>query len=180
MCMIYANKPTIVAFTDGASSRKNNIMSWAYVVYIDNEEFHYDYGVESDSTNNRMEITAMLQLLEFLKESESEIIHICSDSKYLLKAISPQFTSIQTGETEYSSYSWLDLWQKTDWISSTGTPVKNQDLWFKMIELLKTIKKHNIVKFFHTKGHISVEGNERADYLCQYAIKNYLKSINLS
>ena len=114
------------------------------------------------TTNNRMEIMAAIVALEALKV-QSEVI-LYSDSKYLVDAINQK---------------WLDGWQKKNWKSANKSPVKNVDLWKR---LLKVLSKHKVT-FEWVKGHNGHDYNERCDEIVKATFagnnlkidENYLK-----
>ena len=166
---------TIEAYTDGASKLKYKIGAWAYSICVDQQEVSYDHMCVENATNNQMEISAMIQCFKALSQSSDEIIHICSDSKYLLNGISSVFTSLNTGETEFH-IRWIDKWKKNGWKTLDNKEVSNKELWIELDNLYSALSKNNKVIFFHTKGHGKagyVEGNERVDLLCNVAMKKY-------
>lgn len=101
------------------------------------------------TTNNRMELRAAIAALENLKESCEVELH--SDSKYLIDAISKK---------------WIDGWQKRGWKTADKKPVKNQDLWLK---LLAAMEPHRI-DWRWVKGHAGHAENERCDELANIAV----------
>ncbi len=108
------------------------------------------FGAKKETTNNIMEITAIIKGLEQLKyECEVEIY---SDSAYVVNAF---------------NLGWIYNWIKNSWKTSGGEQVKNKELWQ---ELYSLTKKHK-VKFFKVKGHSDNEWNNRCDELARNAIK---------
>ena len=105
-------------------------------------------GGEKETTNNRMEMMAVIKSAEILKRSC--LIHIYTDSTYVMK-----------GMTE-----WIDDWKKRGWKTAGKKPVKNVDLWERLEEALKGHK----VKWYWVKGHSGVPENERADELARLGI----------
>jgi len=105
-------------------------------------------GGDASTTNNRMEMMAVIQALEALKRTCNITIH--TDSTYVMK-----------GMTE-----WLAQWKQRDWKTAAKKPVKNVELWQR---LEKAIAPHN-VKWKWVKGHSGVPENERADELARLAI----------
>ena len=108
-------------------------------------------GAEINTTNNRMELTALIKSLEILKEP-CEII-ICTDSKYLCDGITK---------------GWAEKWKKNGWKKSDNKPALNSDLWEKLLNLLS---KHKY-DFRWVKGHNGHPENEICDKLATDAIKN--------
>ena len=106
------------------------------------------HGGEHDTTNNRMELTAAIRGLDALNGSQNVILH--TDSKYLLDGIN----------------SWIDGWKKRGWKTSARKPVKNQDLWKTLDQL---VALHDI-EWIWVKGHAGDPGNEMADMLANRGI----------
>lgn len=139
-------------FTDGACRGNPGPGGWAAILRY-KESKKEIYGAEPFTTNNRMELTAVIQALKALKEP-CEVV-ICTDSRYVQKGIRE----------------WLSLWKKRNWMASSGTKVKNIDLW-KSLE--KEAGRHNI-SWKWVKGHNGLLENERCDELAKEAI-NRLKN----
>jgi ribonuclease HI len=110
-------------------------------------------GGEANTTNNRMELMAAICALEALKEPCE--ITLRTDSKYVQHAFTKR---------------WLEGWQRNGWVTSTKEPVKNKDLWVRLLELTRT---HN-VRWDWTKGHAGDHLNERCDVLARTAAKTFL------
>ena len=108
-------------------------------------------GYNKSTTNNVMEITAVIEGLKQLKFSCD--VEIYSDSAYVVNAFNNK---------------WIAGWVKNNWINSNKEPVKNKELWQELLEL---VNKHN-VKFIKVKGHSDNEYNNRCDELARNAIKN--------
>ena len=110
-------------------------------------------GFNSKTTNNIMEITAVLEALKLLKFPCE--IKIYSDSAYVVNCF---------------KQGWIYNWQKNNWKGSDKKPVKNRELWE---ELYSLTQKHK-VNFIKVKGHSDNEFNNRCDYLATHAIKELL------
>jgi ribonuclease HI len=108
------------------------------------------WGNESPATNNRMEITGLLEGLRALKRPTRVHAHV--DSAYLMKAFTER---------------WLDAWQGRGWVNSQKKPVANRDLWE---ELLVAVKPHRL-KFTRVPGHSGVTLNELVDHLAVAAVR---------
>jgi ribonuclease HI len=108
------------------------------------------WGDESPSTNNRMEITGLLEGLRALKSPTHVQAHV--DSTYLMKAFTDR---------------WLDAWQRRGWLNSQKKPVANRDLWE---ELLVAAKPHRL-EFTKVRGHSGVVLNELVDQLAVAAVR---------
>lgn len=129
-------------YTDGACSGNPGPGGWGAVLRYGRREKEL-YGPERDTTNNRMEMMAAVQALESLHRPTT--VHLHTDSTYLRNGIT----------------SWVHRWQRNGWQTTTRTPVKNVDLWQR---LLAAIGRHD-VQWFWVKGHAGHAGNERADLL---------------
>ena len=135
-------------YTDGACSGNPGKGGWGVYLKIDNEEIQLS-GAKDNTTNNRMELTAVIEALKYLKCKSN--INLFTDSKYVMQGIEE----------------WIHNWKKNNWKTSKKEPVKNKELW---IELDKLVSLHNI-QWKWVKGHSGDYGNERADYLATTAIK---------
>lgn len=143
----------IYVYTDGGCDKKHNVGSWAFMVEGVGHEVPYEaWGAFTGTTNNRMELMAVIKALEYLEIGLP--IRIVSDSEYVVN-----------GATK-----WLSGWMKRGWTTSVGSPVKNQDLW----ETLHKLISLHAVTFRHVKGHSGHAQNERVDELCTMAMVNAL------
>jgi len=137
-------------YTDGACSGNPGPGGYAAILmYGDNTK--EIVGAEKNTTNNKMEMMAVLKGLEIIKEPCD--VEIYSDSAYVVN-------SVEKG--------WLYNWKKKNWVKSDKKPVKNVQLWE---ELLNYLQIHNI-KFIKVKGHSDNEYNNRCDKLAVEAYKN--------
>lgn len=133
----------VTIYTDGACSGNPGAGGWSAILVYNTNEKEISGG-ESETTNNRMELTAVISGLEALKEAcEVELI---SDSKYVTDAINK---------------GWLTSWQTKNWRKADGKPVLNVDLWTRLI---KELDRHNVT-FNWVKGHDGHNYNERCDAL---------------
>ena len=139
---------SITIYTDGACSGNPGPGGWGAILMWNDHEKELSGG-ESDTTNNRMEMMAVIKALEALKKDNTEVT-IYTDSKYVLQ-----------GATE-----WLEGWKARGWKSANKKPVKNKDLW----ELIDSQIQRHSVKFIWVKGHSGDEFNERVDKLAVAAI----------
>lgn len=121
----------------------------AVLIYGDNKK--EISGAKNNTTNNIMEITAVVEALKLLKE-ECEV-DVYSDSAYVVNCFNQK---------------WIYNWQKNNWKTATKEPVKNRELWE---ELYSLTQKHKVV-FHKVKGHSTNELNNRCDYLATSAIKS--------
>ena len=140
-------KETVEIYTDGACRGNPGKGGWgALLKYGDKEKTLH--GGESNSTNNRMELMAVIMALEAVNESFK--IVVTTDSKY-----------VRQGATE-----WLSGWKQRGWKTAAKKPVLNVDLWQR---LDKALKPRNI-EWKWVKGHSGHAGNERADSLANLGI----------
>ncbi|MDB9985927.1 ribonuclease HI [Pelagibacterales bacterium] len=134
-------------YTDGACSGNPGPGGWG--AYIDNAGLITELsGREEDTTNNRMELKAVIEALNSFTSKTN--LNLYTDSKYVMDG----------------SSKWIENWKKNGWKTAQKKAVKNQDLW---IELDKLIHFHQI-HWVWVKGHDGNLGNERADYLATSAI----------
>ena len=138
----------VVVHTDGASSGNPGPGGWAAILAWQGHEREISGG-EPLTTNNRMELTAAIAALEALKRPVT--VRMVTDSDYLRQGI--------TG--------WVHGWKKRGWLTADKKPVKNQDLWER---LLAAAAPHNVV-WDWTRGHAGDPLNERADKLARAAVK---------
>ena len=139
-------------YTDGACRGNPGPGGWGATLES-GEHFRELSGAEADTTNNRMELTAVIRALEELKRRALVTVH--TDSEY-----------VRRGITE-----WLPNWKARDWKTTDRKPVKNRDLWERLDELAVG---HDI-DWRWVKGHSGVPGNERVDALATAAIDALLK-----
>jgi len=138
---------TVVIYTDGACSGNPGPGGWGSVLMYNGHRREMSGG-DAETTNNRMEMMAVIQALETLKRPCSVMIY--TDSVYVMKGI-----------TE-----WIMQWKKRNWKTAARKPVKNVELWQR---LERAISQHD-VQWQWVKGHSGVPGNERADELATGAI----------
>lgn len=136
------SKQTVEIWTDGACKGNPGPGGWGALLRYGATEKKI-YGGAWDTTNNRMEIQAVIEALQALKRPCRVIIH--TDSQYVKKAM-----------TE-----WLDAWKARGWRTASRKPVKNADLWQQLERLIETHE----VSWRWVKGHAGDEGNEIADAL---------------
>lgn len=143
-------------FTDGGCSGNPGPGGWAFVLkHSASGKAREQSGAERETTNNRMELTAVIRGLEALTRATS--VEIISDSTYVLKGISQ----------------WMKGWKANGWKRRDGkrlVPLKNEDLWRRLDEL---VGDHQI-RFTHVRGHTGHPENERCDTLAVAAYQKYL------
>ena len=133
---------SVRAYTDGACSGNPGLGGWGVVLQFGDHERELKGG-ESDTTNNRMELTAAIEALKALKEP----CHI---------ALTTDSTYVKDGITK-----WLSNWKRNGWKTAAKKPVKNQDLW----QQLEDCVAQHTVEWLWVKGHSGHPENERADTL---------------
>ena len=145
---------TVIIYTDGACKGNPGAGGWAAILSYKGFKKEI-FGAEKETTNNRMELTAVIKALELLTEPCNVVIY--SDSKYFCD-------SIEKG--------WVKSWQMNNWRKKDGKKALNCDLWE---ILLKFISKHR-VEIKWVKGHAGNEDNERCDFLATKAAEKILES----
>jgi ribonuclease HI len=138
----------IVIYTDGACSGNPGPGGWGSVLLYGGHRREMSGG-DADTTNNRMELMAVIMALEVLKRPCEITVH--TDSTYVMKGI-----------TE-----WISQWKQRNWKTAARKPVKNVDLW-KRLE--QAVAPHSLA-WKWVKGHSGVPENERADELARLAIR---------
>jgi ribonuclease HI len=138
---------TVEIFTDGACRSNPGPGGWGAILRYQKHEKHFK-GAETLTTNNRMELTAVINALEKLKKPC--LVKVTTDSEYVRQGIT----------------SWLSRWKKNGWKTSLKKPVKNIDLWRK----LDTIANRHKISWYWVKGHSNHPENELADKLANDAI----------
>ena len=133
---------SVKAYTDGACSGNPGPGGWGVVLQFGDNERELK-GVEGDTTNNRMELTAAIEALKALKEP----CHV---------ALTTDSTYVKDGITK-----WLANWKRNGWKTAAKKPVKNQDLW----QQLEHCVAQHTVEWLWVKGHSGHPENERADSL---------------
>ncbi|MBU5485701.1 ribonuclease HI [Clostridium sp. MSJ-11] len=147
----------ITIYTDGAcrgNGKENTIGAYGIVLMYNEHKREIKKAVRN-TTNNIMELTAVIEALKILKEPCE--VQLYSDSAYVVNAINNK---------------WIDSWLKNGWRTSSKEPVKNRELWEKLIELLS----YHHVKFIKVKGHSDNEYNNRCDKLANEAMDEMLKN----
>lgn len=153
---IAENDELIVIYTDGGCDlKKDGIGAWAYRAEHPNGKVDENFGTYVGTTNNRMEMMAVISALEAFEFGPP--IKVISDSEYVIK-----------GATQ-----WCRNWIRNGWRTRDGKSVVNRDLWEKLIALYQL----HAVTFEHIKGHTGNAGNEYVDQLCTDAMTEGHKAI---
>ena len=138
----------VTIYTDGACSGNPGPGGWGAVLMYKDIKKEISGGCK-DTTNNIMELTAVIEALKLLKRPCK--VDLYSDSAYVVNAFVRH---------------WIDNWQRNDWKNSNKEDVKNKELWQELLELTKV---HNVT-FIKVKGHADNEFNNRCDELARNAI----------
>lgn len=135
-------KKSLRIYTDGACSgnqNSENVGGWGAILEY-GETVKELHGGEKNTTNNRMELTAVIEALKCLKYDGLEMI-ISTDSSYVANCFRDR---------------WYVNWQKNGWMTKSKKPVDNKELWQELISL---VEKHKVT-FYRVKGHVNLSGSE--------------------
>ncbi|MFI4882712.1 MAG: ribonuclease HI [Phycisphaerales bacterium JB064] len=136
--------PMVEMYTDGACSGNPGPGGWAFILrHPASGQEKEGSGGEKATTNNRMELEAVIRGLEAL--SRASRVELYSDSQYVLNGLKE----------------WMASWKKRGWKTASKQPVKNQDLWMRLDELMG----EHTLSFHWVRGHNDHPENERADRL---------------
>mgnify|MGYP003288345230 CR=1 FL=1 len=147
-------------FTDGACSENPGPGGWGAVFYKDTTQ-EIISGHEIETTNNRMELMAVVESLKkILREHEEGVVYkIFSDSAYVVNSINSK---------------WVVKWRINGWKTTRGDEIKNKDLWIKYLKLIgKLINKDNdiIIQVIKIKGHSDNAFNDHVDEIAKAEVK---------
>lgn len=145
------DKQSVEIYADGACKGNPGPGGWGAVLRFGEQEKEI-FGGEPATTNNRMELMAVISALTALKRPCDVVIW--TDSQYVQKGISE----------------WIHGWKARNWVTSAKAPVKNADLW----KQLDTVASLHDVKWRWVKGHAGHPGNERADALANRGVETLL------
>ena len=145
---------TVTLYTDGACSGNPGPGGWGAILEFNGVRKELSGG-EEKTTNNRMELTAVIEGLRALKEPCR--VELYSDSKYVIDALEK---------------GWAQGWQKRGWVKSDKSPALNPDLW----ETLLALCKQHSVTCHWIKGHAQNEKNNRCDELAVAESRKYFKN----
>ena len=141
------NADTIYIYSDGACKGNPGPGGWGALLVTDGHRKEI-CGGEANTTNNRMEMTAVIRALESLKRPSAVEVH--TDSQYVQKGISE----------------WMAGWKRRNWRTAAGQPVKNQDLWLQ----LDALSQLHRIEWKWVRGHNGHPENERADELANQGV----------
>lgn len=142
----------VYLYTDGSCRRNPGPGGWGAILRYNSRERELSGG-EAETTNNRMELTAVIEGLAVLKEPCE--VELCTDSKYVADGLTK---------------GWAEGWRKKGWRKSDGSQALNPDLWERLLELCATHK----VTVVWVKGHAGHPENERCDEMAQEESGRYV------
>lgn len=145
------NLPEVIVYTDGACSGNPGPGGWGAILIHGKKEKELSGG-EAHTTNNRMEMMAVIEAFKAMKKPCHVKIH--SDSALIINAMTK---------------GWIENWQKKGWRKADKKPVENKDLWEAMLLAMNTHK----VSWIKVKGHSGLELNERVDQLAVAESKKF-------
>ncbi len=148
-----AKEATVEIYADGACKGNPGPGGWGVFMRAGAHEKEL-WGGERDTTNNRMELTAVIRALEALKRPVP--VKLYTDSKYVQQGIS----------------AWIHNWKRNGWRTADKKPVKNADLW----QVLGVLARQLQVEWTWVEGHAGNPGNERADQLANRGIEDLRQS----
>ncbi|MDC7245489.1 MAG: ribonuclease HI [Sphaerochaetaceae bacterium] len=147
----------IVIYTDGGCSGNPGPGGWAFVVQDGNGKSITNSGGEAFTTNNKMELTAVIEALRYIieKYGDTAKVRVFTDSQYVKQGIT----------------SWIHNWKKNGWKTASKSPVKNKELW----QALDSLREDLQIEWGWVKGHSGVELNELCDTLVGKEMQKYQK-----
>ena len=145
--MVASEQELVEIWTDGACKGNPGPGGWGALLVAGSREKEL-WGGERATTNNRMELTAVIEALRALKRPCQVTLHV--DSTYVMQGMK----------------SWIAGWKRNGWRTSAKQPVKNADLWQ---DLDEQVARHQ-VEWVWVKGHAGDPGNERADQLANRGV----------
>lgn len=146
MCVV-TDEPVVEIWTDGACKGNPGPGGWGALLRSNGHEKEL-FGGEELTTNNRMELQAVIEALRALKEPCRVTLHV--DSQYVMNGITK----------------WITGWKRNGWRTASKKPVKNEDLWRALDE---EVARHD-VRWVWVRGHAGDPGNERADTLANRGV----------
>ncbi len=139
-------------FTDGACKGNPGVGGWGAILRCNGTEKEL-FGGEAETTNNRMEMLAVIEALKALKTPCEATVY--TDSSYVQKGISE----------------WIHGWKRNGWRTASKEPVKNADLW----KVLDALSAQHDIEWKWVKGHAGHPENERADQLANRGVESVLR-----
>lgn len=143
-------------FTDGGCSGNPGPGGWAFVVLSNGSILSYSSGGDAQTTNNKMELTAVIRALETCQSLGIKSVSISTDSQYVKNGIT----------------AWIYNWKKNGWKTASKDPVKNKELWVKLDEIRSKFE----INWVWVKGHAGIEFNEMCDSLVRKEMEKFTKA----
>lgn len=144
-------------YTDGSYDKQKDIGGWAIVI-ADHNNIKVKSGIKRDTTNNQMELVAVLNALEYAVRKHLKDIEILTDSMYVLNGIEK----------------YVDTWKANGWVGLSGKPIEYQSQWEGILIMLDSLRENNFsVKFSKVKSHNGNSLNELADIEARKIVKAY-------
>ena len=140
-------------YTDGACKGNPGPGGWGVVIFKNGQPADEIYGGELNTTNNRMELLAVIHGLKSIKEADTDTVRVITDSMYVKNGIT----------------SWIKKWMANGWKTAAKKDVANKDLW---LELQCIVETREVV-WNWVRGHSGDAGNERADFLANKGVSDY-------
>lgn len=150
----HMERKELIVYTDGGCSGNPGPGGWAYVIQADGQRQEQGSGGEAQTTNNRMELTAVIEALKKASTYKPDSIIVHTDSQYVKNGIT----------------SWIFNWKRNGWRTSSKEPVKNKDYWIALDALASVLP----VKWQWVKGHAGIELNELCDSLVRIEMDKFL------
>ena len=144
----------ITIYTDGGCSGNPGPGGWAFAVSENGKLVSTSSGGDAQTTNNKMELTAVINALRFALDKGEREVTILTDSQY-----------VKNGITQ-----WIHSWKRNGWRTSSKAPVKNVEYWVQLDSLNSSLS----VTWSWVKGHAGIEGNEECDRLVRMETAKYL------
>lgn len=148
----------LTVYTDGGCSGNPGPGGWAFVVFEGDKELAAQSGGERQTTNNRMELSAVIQALTYILALDRPIssVQVNTDSQY-----------VKNGITQ-----WIHNWKRNGWRTAAKAPVKNREYWIQLDGLASKLP----IEWKWVKGHAGIELNERCDALVRKEMDALLES----
>lgn len=143
-------------FTDGGCSGNPGPGGWAFVALSEGKVLSYSSGGDAQTTNNKMELTAVINALKTCQSLGVKSVSISTDSQYVKNGIT----------------SWIFNWKRNGWKTASKDPVKNKELWIE----LDALRNNFEINWVWVKGHAGIEYNEMCDTLVKKEMDKFTKA----